>query len=48
MEYRHLGNTGLRASVIGLGCEGFSEDGYTMAARLFDRAEELGINYFDL
>lgn len=48
MEYRQLGNTGLRASVIGLGCEGFSEDGYTMAARLFDRAEELGINYFDL
>ena len=48
MEYRTLGNTGLRASVIGMGCEGFSEDNCTMAQKLFDKAEELGINYFDL
>lgn len=48
MEYRTLGNTGLRASVIGMGCEGFSEINCTMAQKLFDKAEELGINYFDL
>ena len=48
MEYRELGNTGLMASVIGMGCEGFSEDNYGMTAKMFDKAEELGINYFDL
>lgn len=48
MEYRELGNTGLKASVIGIGCEGMTEDNYQMAARLFDAAEKLGINYFDL
>ena len=48
MEYRILGNTGLKVSVIGMGCEGFSEDNYTMCQKLFDRAEKLGINYFDL
>lgn len=48
MEYRELGNTGLRVSVIGMGCEGFAEDGYRECAHLFDTAERLGINYFDL
>lgn len=48
MEYRELESTGLKVSVIGMGCEGFSEDNYGMAKRMFDRAEELGINYFDL
>lgn len=48
MEYRELGNTGLKASVIGMGCEGFSEEDYGMAGKLFDTAERLGINYFDL
>ncbi len=48
MEYRELGNTGLRVSVIGMGCEGFAEDGYRECARMFDAAERLGINYFDL
>lgn len=48
MEYRKLGETGLRASIIGMGCEGFSEDSYGMAAKMFDAAESLGINYFDL
>ena len=48
MEYRQLGNTGMKVSVIGMGCEGFSEDEYRMTGRLFDIAEEMGINYFDL
>ena len=48
MEYRQLGNTGLSVSIIGMGCEGFAEDNYAMAQKLFDAAEQLGINYFDL
>ncbi|MBQ3356085.1 MAG: aldo/keto reductase [Oscillospiraceae bacterium] len=48
MEYRELGATGLRASVIGMGCEGMNEEHCGMTAKLFDAAEQLGINYFDL
>ena len=48
MEYRELGSTGMLVSEIGMGCEGFSEDDCRNAMRLFDAAEELGINYFDL
>lgn len=48
MNYRELGTTGLRVSEIGMGCEGMSEENYTMCGKLFDEAERLGINYFDL
>ena len=48
MNYRELGNTGLKVSEIGMGCEGFSEDGFAMTKKLFDIAEEAGVNYFDL
>lgn len=48
MNYRNLGSTGLKISEIGMGCEGFGEDGCQMAGRLFDFAEKNGINYFDL
>ena len=48
MEYRKLGNTGLSVSVIGMGCEGFAEENYGMTQKMFDAAERLGINYFDL
>ncbi len=48
MQYRELGNTGLNISEIALGCEGMVEDNYTMCAKLFDLAEQNGINYFDL
>ncbi len=48
MEYRKLGNTGMLVSEIGMGCEGFYEEETAMAKKLFDEAEHLGINYFDL
>ena len=48
MNYRELGATGLRVSEIGMGCEGMNEENYSMCAKLFDTAEELGVNYFDL
>ena len=48
MNYRALGNTGLLVSEIGMGCEGFGKENGAMAAKLFDEAERLGINYFDL
>ena len=58
MEYRLFGRTGMRVSVLGLGCGGFGgvgsspelfgkgEDQETAFA-LMDRALEAGINYFD-
>ena len=48
MIYRELGSTGLKVSEIALGCEGMTEENYGMCAKLFDTAEESGINYFDL
>ena len=48
MKYRELGNTGLKVSEIGMGCEGFGENNCQMAQILFDAAEEYGINYCDL
>ena len=58
MEYRPLGRTGVRVSCIGLGCGGFGGVGSEVslfgkgeteeqAFALMDRAQELGINYFD-
>ncbi len=48
MNYRELGNTGLKISEIGMGCEGFFEEDCNMTMKLFDYAEAHGINYFDL
>lgn len=48
MNYRELGNTGLKVSEIAMGCEGMNEDNCGMCAKLFDVAERRGINYFDL
>src|SRR3979411_818305 len=58
MEYRAFGRTGMKVSVLGLGCGGFGgvgsapelfgkgEDQATAFA-LMDRAWDAGINYFD-
>ena len=48
MIYRELGNTGLKVSEIGMGCEGFGEENCAMTKKLFDAAEIAGVNYFDL
>ncbi len=48
MNYRDLGNTGLRVSEIGIGCEGFAGNRCQNTKLLLDVAEEYGINYFDL
>ena len=48
MIYRELGKTGLKVSEIGMGCEGFSEENFSMTGKLFDAAEIAGVNYFDL
>src|SRR5437667_4698292 len=58
MEYRSFGRTGMRVSVVGLGCGGFGGIGSVpelfgkgedkaSAFALMDRAWAAGINYFD-
>ena len=48
MEYRELGNTGIRVSEIGIGCEGFADHDGRFTKELIDLAEEKGVNYLDL
>ena len=47
MQYRTLGATGLRASVIGMGGAQLASSTTDYGARMVRRALELGINYFD-
>ena len=53
MEYVGLGRTGLRVSVAGLGCGGFSRLGLgrgkseAEAVALIHQALDLGVNLFD-
>jgi aryl-alcohol dehydrogenase-like predicted oxidoreductase len=53
MEYTTLGRTGLKVSVAGLGCGGFSRLGLVSgkseddAAKLIHQAVDLGINFID-
>ena len=53
MDYTTLGNTGLRVSVAGLGCGGFSRIGQTRgntedeSVALVQQALDLGVNFID-
>lgn len=51
MEYRSLGNTGLKVSALGFGCGAVGgllvRGEYPAMRRAVERAIELGINYFD-
>mgnify|MGYP001859491137 FL=1 len=48
MPYRELGNTGLKVSEIGLGCEGFLGKDERECDRMFSLAFERGVNCMDL
>lgn len=48
MQYRELGNTGLKVSEIGLGCEGFLGKDERECDRMFSLAFERGVNCMDL
>ncbi|MDD3402874.1 MAG: aldo/keto reductase [Hespellia sp.] len=48
MNYRELGNTGIKVSEIGMGCEGFLEKPYEQVKEFVDRMEEYGVNCIDL
>jgi aryl-alcohol dehydrogenase-like predicted oxidoreductase len=47
MQYRGLGNTGLKVSAIGLGCAQLGSSSPDHAVRVVHRALDLGVNYFD-
>lgn len=48
MEFRNLGRSGLRVSLIGLGCNNFgARQGIDDARKVVDRALDLGITFFD-
>ena len=48
MEYRELGRTGIKVSVIALGCEGFVANEGALTEQLLNAAEQGGINCLDL
>ena len=49
MNYRQLGNSGVRVSVIGLGANRFGSENVpqTEVNRMIDAALDLGINFID-
>ena len=48
MEYRRLGNSGLKVSVLGLGCNNFGGRTDERQSNLvLDRALEIGVNFID-
>lgn len=47
MEYKKLGRTGLKASVVGLGCEGFMKKTQQEVKEFLDYAFDNGINIID-
>lgn len=48
MLYRELGNTGLKVSEIGMGCEGFVDHEGAYTKELMDTVARCGVNYIDL
>ena len=48
MEYRELGRTGIKVSVIALGCEGYVANEGALTEQLLNAAEQGGINCIDL
>lgn len=48
MNHRMLGNTGLKVSEIGMGCEGFADRSDQEVKEMLDLMEKSGINMFDL
>lgn len=48
MEYRELGRTGIKVSVIALGCEGFVANEGALTEQLLNAAEQGDINCIDL
>jgi predicted aldo/keto reductase-like oxidoreductase len=48
MEYRNLGKTGKKVSVIGLGCENLDGKPYAQVKETIDAALEQGINVLDV
>ena len=47
MEYKELGNTGLKVSTIGLGCEHIGED-FKTTDKVIRTALDGGINFLDV
>lgn len=47
MQYRKLGKTGLKVSVLAQGCMRFDPDQPELAAQIVDQAIAAGVNYFE-
>ena len=45
MEYKRLGKTDLKVSIIGLGCEGFMNKSDDEVKVLVDKAHQEGVNF---
>lgn len=48
MVYRKLGNTGIKVSEIGMGCEGFVDKSHEQVKDFIDLMEKEGVNCIDL
>ena len=48
MIYRELGNTGIKVSEIGVGCEGFVDKSEEQVKEFIDLMEKEGVNCIDL
>ena len=48
MQYRQIGNTGLSASIIGMGTEWLDRQPYAQVERTIHSAIDAGINIMDL